>query len=533
MNTRFLVLMAIAVLVYFVNLNGSSIYILDEAKNASCAMEMAERNDWVVPTFNGELRTDKPPLHYYAMRLAYFVSGGITPGAARFFSAVCGVLMIMLVYGGTKRILNEPIAFWSSLILLSSVQLSIQFRLAVPDPYLILAITSTLYCTFLGIHGNRKAMVGAYAFAALAFLCKGLIALVLPSLVVFVYLIVTRRLSLKTINLLRLQVGIPLFAIIALPWYIAVGVATDGAWLHGFFVEHNVSRYTSTMEGHSGFPLAPFAIMIVALLPFSLVVVPAIINAVRHRAEQPFILFALIVVAVVGIFFSISRTMLPSYPAPALPFLAIVLGAYIQQVIVRQDLQRLAVNVLFLIASVIALGVPAGIYIALKQEVQLMILTGLAWVFTFLPVGSFTAWFLFFRNRSASLYVLALTWTMVSIVFFTIAYPQVDALNPVSMAMKVKEQQYKDLPLLSYKRFNPAFVFQARQPIDVVNSDQELKAWLDRNGDAFIISRADVAMESEVLNGLTVAYRGRDLFERTETVVLVSHKKSAAKVTDK
>jgi 4-amino-4-deoxy-L-arabinose transferase-like glycosyltransferase len=29
--------------------------------------EMYERGDWIVPTFNGGLRTLKPPLHYYFM----------------------------------------------------------------------------------------------------------------------------------------------------------------------------------------------------------------------------------------------------------------------------------------------------------------------------------------------------------------------------------------------------------------------------------------------------------------------------------
>lgn len=37
------------------------IYILDEARNSEAAREMLENLNFIVPYFNGELRTDKPP----------------------------------------------------------------------------------------------------------------------------------------------------------------------------------------------------------------------------------------------------------------------------------------------------------------------------------------------------------------------------------------------------------------------------------------------------------------------------------------
>ena len=46
--------------VFSSNIWGASIYILDESKNSVCAREMLDRNDFIVPTYNGELRTDKP-----------------------------------------------------------------------------------------------------------------------------------------------------------------------------------------------------------------------------------------------------------------------------------------------------------------------------------------------------------------------------------------------------------------------------------------------------------------------------------------
>ena len=52
-----------AALVSFTFVNAYPISILDEAKNAEAAREMWASGDYWVPKFNGELRTDKPPLH--------------------------------------------------------------------------------------------------------------------------------------------------------------------------------------------------------------------------------------------------------------------------------------------------------------------------------------------------------------------------------------------------------------------------------------------------------------------------------------
>ena len=221
-------------IVYFSNLGGNSIYILDEAKNAGCAMEMKDRGDWIVPTFNNQLRTDKPPLHYFFMMASYSIFG-VTPFAARFFSAIAGILLILLVYKNVKHLINESVAFYTALILLSSIQLTIQFHLAVPDPYLILLIAFSLFSFFKGYHVDSKQLKWFYIASALGFLCKGLVAIVLPGLIILLYLGLTQSLNWTTLKNLKIGMGIILFCVLALPWYAAVGFATDGEWLRGFF----------------------------------------------------------------------------------------------------------------------------------------------------------------------------------------------------------------------------------------------------------------------------------------------------------
>ncbi|MBA4145291.1 MAG: hypothetical protein C0523_05975 [Cytophaga sp.] len=520
MNYRLLLLLVVSVLIYYANLGGTSIYILDEAKNAGCAMEMAQRNDWVVPTFNDQLRTDKPALHYFFMIAAYQVFG-VTPFAARLFSALGGVLLILFLYVHVKKIIDEGTAFFSCLVLLSSIQLAVQFHLAVPDPYLILLLTICLVFVYKGLCHSDQSIYWMYVAAALAFMTKGLIAVVFPAIIAFAFLIFTRQLNWKSILRLRLGYGIILFSVIALPWYIAVGHATNGAWLHGFFIEHNLDRYTSTMEGHRGFLLAPFAILIGALLPFSVFSIQAVALAIRKRSEYPFLLFCLLAVVSIGGFFTFSKTILPSYPAPALPFLAVLLGYYINQFTQQQPTQRLHFS--FAFNLLLCVAVPVAIYFALHHEKELSTLRHFAWLFMVLPLGSITGWYLFIKKRNTDfVYAWSGSWILAIVLFFYVAYPQVDRKNPVAESMPLITSTYADYTMVVYKQFNPAYVFRLRKTMKVIDSPEELATVLANTNNVLLFTRTKYAEELQSIPSLKVIYQGRDLFEGSETLLLAN-----------
>src|SRR4051812_26803601 len=78
------IVLGLAIIVYGWNFWGTSIYMLDEAKNAGSAAEMIRRDDYLVPTFNGEFH-DKPALQYFFMIAAYKLFG-VNAFGARIFS---------------------------------------------------------------------------------------------------------------------------------------------------------------------------------------------------------------------------------------------------------------------------------------------------------------------------------------------------------------------------------------------------------------------------------------------------------------
>src|ERR1700710_423249 len=96
-NKIFWLLFSITAFILWFRLGATPIYILDEAKNAQCAREMLMRHNWIVPTFNGELRTDKPALHYWFMMLAY-KTFGVHEWTARFFATIMGLSTIFVTW---------------------------------------------------------------------------------------------------------------------------------------------------------------------------------------------------------------------------------------------------------------------------------------------------------------------------------------------------------------------------------------------------------------------------------------------------
>src|ERR1700754_2930116 len=118
------IVLLLAITVYGWNFWGTSIYMLDEAKNAGSAAEMIRRSDYFVPTFNGEFH-DKPALQYFFM-IAGYKMFGVNAFGARIFSVIMGVLSVMSIFWFSKKILNEKAALFSSLIYIASLQMAIQ-----------------------------------------------------------------------------------------------------------------------------------------------------------------------------------------------------------------------------------------------------------------------------------------------------------------------------------------------------------------------------------------------------------------------
>ncbi|MDZ7616252.1 MAG: glycosyltransferase family 39 protein [Patescibacteria group bacterium] len=378
-------LVACASAVFFVNLGAPRLWDRDEPRNAGCTVEMLERNDWVVPWFNDELRDHKPVLLYWFMMTAYGVFG-VNEFAARFWSAALGVGAVLATYLIGRRLLGSQVGLWGGIVLSSTLMFSVAARAATPDSVLIFFFTASLLVYVLATFrpldegddaGPQPRVAGQffpaswpavalmYALMGMAVLAKGPAGLILPTAVIGMFLLIMRLPErtdlgaasrqqpwwrawlvavlrpwsplhfLRTCWSMRPLTALAASLAVALPWYVWVGYRTDGAWLQGFFFKHNLERAMAPMEGHAG-PIVFYPIaLLIGFLPWSVFAVPVLVDLVRRlrRSDpwKPSLIFLVCWTCVVMGIFSLARTKLPSYITPVYPAVAILFGSFVVQ----------------------------------------------------------------------------------------------------------------------------------------------------------------------------------------------------------
>lgn len=506
-------LLLIATALLFLKLNAAPIYILDEAKNAQCAKEMLQRNDWVVPTFNSELRTDKPPLHYFFMMLSYKI-WGISAFSARFFSAVMGLLTIIITYLYTKRIAGSFIAFCSALVLVTSTHFLFEFRLSVPDPYLIFFITLGLFSAYIWLQEDKVTQLYLSTIAfGLATLTKGPVALVIPGLCLLIWIIWQKKW--KTVWTWHLLFSLLIMFAIVMPWYVAVHKVTHGAWTYGFFVEHNYNRYIHAQEGHGGFFFIPILFILIGLLPFISFIGEVIKNYKQIFNKEPE-KFAALVVIVFLVFFCFSGTKLPNYIMPCYPFAAIILGNFIALISKNRIQSRKYPFYILLTFSVI---IPVAGYFVIQQEPEAEKVKWIAFTLIVAPAILFIAiagkkkW-----NWNRNFFAIVISYVVFNSIGFDFVYPTLYSQNPVTKTLAIiKGRQL----LFAYKNYNPAYNFYINSSVVNCQDTYSLQNLLKRYPGALVVSRKEYLDSLNLLNLEVIAIH-HDLFESPTTVLLTN-----------
>ena len=81
-----------------------------------CAQGDAQRGDWVVPTFNYELRTQKPVLLYWLMMASYSLFG-VNEFAARFPSALMAIGTTLVTFHLGRLLFNNRAGLLAGLMM--------------------------------------------------------------------------------------------------------------------------------------------------------------------------------------------------------------------------------------------------------------------------------------------------------------------------------------------------------------------------------------------------------------------------------
>ena len=300
----------------------------DEGRYATVAWEMLRSGDWLIPTLNGLPFFHKPPLFYWITGAALSVLGP-TEMAARAASLAGATLGALSLYLFTRRWCGPQAARRALWVLLVQPLFYVGGQFANLDMLVAGCITATILALahaalcFEQGQPHRRALLLAYGLAALGVLAKGLIGVVIPTMVIGLWLVLRWRW--RTVVALLSLPGLALFLLVAGPWFVAMQQRFDG-FLHYFFVVQHFQRFAA-----GGFNNAqPFWFYPVVLALLSL---PSLLwarglwargyfsapAAPPHGAVRQ--LMALAVTSVL-LFFSLPQSKLLGYILPAVPPLA-------------------------------------------------------------------------------------------------------------------------------------------------------------------------------------------------------------------
>jgi 4-amino-4-deoxy-L-arabinose transferase-like glycosyltransferase len=300
----------------------------DEGRYAEIPREMLELGDFITPHLDYVKYFEKPPLHYWLTALSMTIFGQ-NEFAARFVGALMGLLTVLLTYHVGRKLFERRSGLLAALILGCCTGFLVQARHNITDMTLTCTLSATLAFFSLAVREGeeRKGLYYhlSYICAALAVLAKGLIGIVFPGAIVFLFLFFTKRWRL--LKEMRLATGIPLFLAIAAPWFVLVSIRNP-EFARFFFIHEHFERFTSTVHGR----YQPFwffvPVLLGTMLPWSMFIPTAFRFAWLQRKSEAWHaqLYLIIWAVFIFMFFSTSDSKLVPYILPVFPALALLLG---------------------------------------------------------------------------------------------------------------------------------------------------------------------------------------------------------------
>ncbi len=320
---------------FFYRLADRDLWSSHEARAAQDAQSILSDGCWGLPRlFDGHAEFQKPPLYYWLVALLGGWRGGVDAWTVRLPAALCGLGGVLVMYLFGSRV-GRPIAgFVAAVILATAEHYTWLARVGRIDMPLTLAVTLALGGYYLG---RRNASAGrsawgwllvAYLATAAALLLKGPIGVVLPLAVIFVHRLITpppRRPATRS----SLWWGVPLLLALVVPWYLWVGIHTDGQFYRVFFWYHNIERGlhgTSASHAHPFWFYGPR--LAEDFLPWSPFLLLAGWFLLRRPAwrHEPEVRFGLVWLLSMTALLSCMRFKRADYLLPAFPGAALFLG---------------------------------------------------------------------------------------------------------------------------------------------------------------------------------------------------------------
>ncbi len=294
----------------------------DEPRYAAIARAMAETHDWITPRLWGTPWFEKPVLYYWTAGIAMRLFG-VSEFAARLPSALAALLAVVAVAWTALRSYGVSAAWYSLLMLPTSVAIIGFSRAASPDMLFAGLLTAAMAVAVEILEAPSAGPILRIAFGfflGAAVLAKGPAAVILAGGATLLWAAISRqwRAPFRFLHPMIILV----FCATALPWYFLCALRNPD-FLRVFIWQHNFERYLTPIFEHR----QPFwffgPIFLLGILPWLPLIVTPFLDATRNHVSETVMNSPALFIACWAIFtllfFSLSQSKLPGYILPAFP----------------------------------------------------------------------------------------------------------------------------------------------------------------------------------------------------------------------
>lgn len=367
-------LFALVIAIIFIGIGLRDPWPADEPRFALIAMEMVHSGQWFFPTRGGELYPDKPPVFMWSIALFYWLSGSIKL-AFLLPSALSAMVTVYLVYSLGSKLWSNQIGFYAAVLLIFSVQFTLQAKTAQIDAMVCMWITLGCYglLRFLLIDGLWRWYYLAWFFMGIGVITKGVGFLPLLMLLPFALL--------RGLKYQNSQPGAPeiagkwqwwlgpivmLFAIGLwfLPMLILVEYSQNPlfeTYRDNILFKQTVQRYADSWHHIKPFYYYMSSVVPLFWLPISVLLPWLVVHWQRaFKALDYRIILPLVWIGLVLVFFSVSPGKRGVYILPALPMLALISAPYLPLILKHKWPGRILWAFVFIISLILTLAAIAG-----------------------------------------------------------------------------------------------------------------------------------------------------------------------------
>ncbi|MBU0581068.1 MAG: glycosyltransferase family 39 protein [Candidatus Margulisbacteria bacterium] len=395
LGQKFWILLILSAILFLFNsyntpiIDGDSFYYISHAK------KILYSGDWL----NLSSLMSKPPLGLWIWALTYKLLG-VSLFSTLFWHAAFSFLLIWITYRLAEEIFNSKAALFSALILLSTFQMFYMARTPMLDMSFAVILAGFYLYFYLFLKTKKESnLYLAALMLGLAFINKGLLAFVLPGISIVPFMFFTKdQLFFKKKkdyqkDAIKILLSVFIVFLAIAPWVIPQVIVHRQKFI-AYFWEENITRFFHPIDGPTTKPQRDiymyFIYLAIGFLPWSGYLLSAFMKPWKEKWQNKRRDFIYLLTWIVFpfILFSISgHWKVPRYIFPIFPALAIFLGKYWQDLLVKQG-KYLKKSILwgiiisFLFSVPILLFAVAAHFMIFPEQTEVLKL----FIFTFLGI---------------------------------------------------------------------------------------------------------------------------------------------------